>query len=254
MGKISFEDVEQYESKNSGPKGYKFFGLKNDGDSAIVRILHQSKADLDINVIHKVPVDGKDRRISCLRDPKDPSKKCPLCEAGTAVQVRTFVHLLVYEKDENGNQVKVHKVFDRGRDFIQKIQNLSETYPPLYDTLFKVVRNGKAGDQTTTYDFMPLPPQTFNSTNYPYTPEDLQYDSVCGTAVWEKTAAEMENYLVTGTFPLPNKKPEQTQTEQVEPRPTVAPETTVVGVTNPSYAQPATPNNYDMPIGPRRRI
>ena len=39
MGKISFEDVEQYESKNSGPKGYKFFGLKNDGDSAIVRIL-----------------------------------------------------------------------------------------------------------------------------------------------------------------------------------------------------------------------
>ena len=38
MGKISFEDVEQYESKNSGPKGYKFFGLKNDGDSAIVRI------------------------------------------------------------------------------------------------------------------------------------------------------------------------------------------------------------------------
>lgn len=250
MGKISIDQLDDFvasrENKNRAPK-VNFFGLKNDKDSAIVRILHQSKADLDINVIHSVPVDGKDRRVSCLRNAYDPITNCPLCAAGHKVQIRVYIHLLVYKQDSNGNIVAEHQLFDRGKDYIEKIDTLAETYPPLYDTVFKVVRNGKAGDTNTTYEFMPLPATTYNSTNYPYKVEDLSYDPALGTIIWEKTAAQMDEYVATGTFPNPNAKSETNVNNSASN------DSLPFDVDEP-VAQPAQTSFNNFPVGPRRRV
>lgn len=250
MGKISIDELDQYVSSNNSGSRAKFFGLKNHGDSAIVRILHQSKADLDINVIHSVKIDGRDKKISCLRKASEPVANCPLCQAGEKVQVRTYVHLLVYRVDEQGNQTVAHEVFDRGRDYIEKISNLAETYPPLYDTVFKIVRNGKAGDTNTTYDFMPLPPQTYNVTNYPYSQEDLSYEPALGSIIWDKSKEELDYFVRTGAFP--DGEGNNGNGGQGAP---AAP-------TQPQYNQPSYPQQPgygytqqpDFPVGPRKRV
>lgn len=251
MGKISIEELDDYVQSSNKSNRARFFGLKNHGDSAIVRILHSSKADLDINVIHSVKVGGRDVKVSCLRKANEPLTNCPLCEAGEKVQVRTYVHLLVYRTDETGAQVVTHEVFDRGRDYIEKIATLAETYPPLYDTVFMIKRNGKAGDTNTTYDFMPLPAQTYNNTNYPYTPEDLSYESALGTIIWDKSKEDLQYYLSYGDFPQGEKReadkevlpPYYQQGAQAQPQVATQP-----GVARPTFVQ----NDY--PIGPRRRV
>lgn len=256
MGKISIDELDQYISSNNSTNKAKFFGLKNHGDSAIVRILHQSKADLDINVIHSVKIDGKDKKISCLRKASEPVANCPLCQAGEKVQVRTYVHLLVYRTDEQGNQVISHEVFDRGRDYIEKISNLAETYPPLYDTVFKIVRNGKAGDTNTTYDFMPLPTQTFNNTNYPYTQEDLSYEPALGTIIWDKSKEDLDYFVRNGKFPEEGEEAKPTSSvPNNQPVPNAQPNMTY---NQPSYNQVPNYGGYapsnDFPVGPRKRV
>lgn len=249
MAKISFDEIDDYVSSSNRPS-VKFFGLKNHGDSAIVRILHQSKQDLDINVIHNVFVNNRNVRVSCLRKPSDPISDCPLCEAGERVFIRTYVHLLVYRTDEQGNQVVTHEVFDRGRDYIEKIATLAETYPPLYDTVFMIKRNGKSGDTNTTYDFMPLPSQNYNTQNYPYTLDDLSYEPVLGTIVWDKNKEEIQTYLQTGDFPRTS-EPKQGNT-QIEQNPQ---QVTNTQVNNPQTNYNTQFNSTDsFPVGPRRRI
>ena len=207
MGKISIDELDDYTPSSNNTPRPKFFGLKNHGDSALIR---------------------------------------------------TYVHLLVYRTDEQGKQVVSHEVFDRGRDYIEKIATLAEAYPPLYDTVFMIKRNGKAGDQGTTYDFLPLPAQTYNQTNYPYSPEDLSYESALGTIIWDKSKEDIQQYLATGEFPRSGKKAEEVK--QAPAQPQVQPQPQVQVQPQAQMFQQPQPTGFtgfsatDYPVGPRRRV
>lgn len=195
MGRVNLNDVDNYKS-NSGAS---FFGLENDKDVATVRLCHSDASDIEIIACHQIEVDGKKRKVSCLRSYNDPVLACPLCAAGIPLQIRYFVHLLQYEKtfDELFKNPQ-KKVWERGRTFQKEILGLAGRYNPLWKTAFEIERQGKKGDQTTKYGIYPM---NYTLEELPITDEDLENDSVLGTIVLEKTADELDYFLNNGEFP-----------------------------------------------------
>lgn len=129
-----------------------FFSLKNDKDQAIVRFMIDSEADVEIVAAHRCNYNGRQRLINCLRDPKDPVEKCPLCDSGEKVVYRMFIKLLEYTRDDSGSVVAVPKTWERPASYMNTITNLLNEYGPLSDNVFKITRNGEAGSTSTTYD------------------------------------------------------------------------------------------------------
>ena len=195
MGKVNMNDVENYK----GGQGAGFFGLENDKDVATVRFCHENTDSIEIIACHQIEVDGKKRKVSCLRNYDDPVDKCPFCAAGNPVQLRFFLHLLEYEKNRDGFTGKYEKkVWERGRSFQKEILGLSARYNPLCDTAFEIERQGKKGDTQTKYGIYPM---NYTLDELPISNDDLENDSVLGTIILEKSASDMEYYLDNNEFP-----------------------------------------------------
>ena len=90
MARISFETFQETANNNQGNYDVKLFSLKDDGDEAIVRIMHDSVADFDIITTHTVKIGDNYRKVSCIRDPREPLDNCPLCKSGSNIQQRFF--------------------------------------------------------------------------------------------------------------------------------------------------------------------
>lgn len=193
MGRVNLNDVDNYKS-NSGAA---FFGLENDKDVATVRLCHDDAGSIEIIACHQIEVDGKRRKVSCLRSYNDPVQLCPLCAAGNPLQIRYFVHLLQYNKSFDGKITAEKKVWERGRTFQKEILGLAGRYNPLWKTAFEIERQGKKGDQTTKYGIYPM---NYSIEEYPINDEDLENDSVLGTIVLEKSAEELDYFVNNGEF------------------------------------------------------
>ena len=105
MAKISFNDYQANSFSNSSNVG--FFSLQNDGDEAIVRILHDSVDSFDIVSVHDVSIQDRNRKVDCLRTMRDPLDKCPFCSAGYKTFQRFYIHLLRYDKDPSTGDIVV---------------------------------------------------------------------------------------------------------------------------------------------------
>ncbi len=196
MGRVNLNDVDNYKS-NSGAS---FFGLENDKDVATVRLCHNDASDIEIIACHQIEVDGKKRKVSCLRNYDDPIQVCPLCLAGVPLQIRYFVHLLEYQKTFDGFEKNPQKkIWERGRTFQKEILGLAGRYNPLWKTVFEIERQGKKGDQTTKYGIYPM---NYTLDELPIADEDLENDSVLGTIILEKNAEELDYFLNNGEFPV----------------------------------------------------
>lgn len=195
MGKVNLNDVDNYK----GNQGAGFFGLENDKDVATVRFCHEGADSVEIIACHQIEVDGKKRKISCLRNYDDPVDMCPLCASGNPVQLRFFLHLLEYERNRDGFTGKYEKkVWERGRSFQKELLGLSARYNPLCDTAFEIERQGKKGDTQTKYGVYPM---NYTLEELPISNDDLENDSVLGTIILDKSASDMEYYLENGEFP-----------------------------------------------------
>jgi hypothetical protein len=135
------EVVDKYASANAD-----YFGLKNDGEQARIRFNHKDDKDLDIYVVHKVNLAGKDRYVECL---SSEGKPCPFCQAGLRPQIRIFATLI------DGRDGK-SKIWDRGKTEIQNIVAMAVRYGDLSSLEFDIQRNGKPNDTGTTYQFFPI--------------------------------------------------------------------------------------------------
>lgn len=184
MARISMDDAERYYSGSNS----EWFQLKNDGDVARVQFMFDSVNDIPAFSTHRVKVGDKERQVDCLRAPRDPIDKCPLCAAGIPCKAAKFV--LMYQHDDG----KV-KIWERGRQFISKLQGLVNRYSPLSQHVFEVERHGKAGDTSTKYEVYPLDGVE------PVNIEELEEPTLEGTIILQKTFEEMEEYLETGSFP-----------------------------------------------------
>ena len=208
MGRVNINEVDNYK----GNSGTNFFGLENDKDVATVRFCHNDAGDIEIIACHEIEVDGKRRKVSCLRSYDDPIHLCPLCAAGNRLQLRYFVHLIEYHKSFDGKITSEKKVWERGRTFQKEILGLSGRYNPLWQTAFEIERQGKKGDQTTKYGIYPM---NYSLDEFPAAEEDLENDTVMGTIVLDKNADELSHYINTGEFPSTGAT---NGTEQVAPR------------------------------------
>lgn len=230
MGQISYEAYnkrrEQREAmSNQGPRvGY--FSLKNDGDEAIVRIMHDSTADFDMVVVHPTVVNGKRRNVACLRSPEEPIANCPFCAADKPIRSKIYIHLIEYSKDQNGNIIATPRLWERSASYAVEIASKIETYGPLSDCLFKVKRHGAAGSINTLYTIDYAPPTIYLPELYVKDTTLFENVKALGTAVFNKTPEQMQEMLMQE-----NGAPAQEESVN-------APET---ATTQSTYMQPAAP-------------
>lgn len=202
MAKINFEQIASNNDGNNFTVG--FFSLKNDGDEAVVRIMHDDISSFDLVTTHPIQIGNKYRRVNCIRDPREPMDNCPLCKSGVKVQQRFYIHLIQYIKDEKGNIIPQAKIWERSASYAVTIKNLLDEYGPLSDCIFKIRRNGEAGSMNTTYSILFGNPQVYRPEFYPKDNSLFEGYSVVGSAVLDKNFDEIAEFLSTGEFPQRN--------------------------------------------------
>lgn len=193
MGRISFDDVGSTSSEQIN-----FFSL-NDGEEAIVRFLDDSVSDFEILALHNIELDGKYRKVSCLRNPHDNIEKCPFCNAGYKITNRVFFKLIHYHI--NGNQVNaVPEVWDAPYSIAKTLSKYVQDYGPLSDYLCKVTRQGTRLD--TTYIISPnLSKSTYPDNIFVKDRSKFENYSALGRIVMEKSYNDMSYFVTNNKFP-----------------------------------------------------
>lgn len=261
MGQLSYEDYEsqKQQANNQGPRiGY--FALKNDKDEAIVRFMHKSPADFDINLVHGMHIDGKFRKVNCIRELNESSDACPLCAANILLQKRIYIHLLEYVKQEDGTFKAIPKFWERSSAYITTMANLCSEYGDLSECLFKVKRNGVQGSVDTTYDIMFASPAIYRNDIYVKDNEAFAGVTALGKAIVNKSFDDLQKLVNNNANSAPAASvPVQHSSvnyEPVEPQPTRT-YTPVTPVETPTAPRTYTPNEVfgsDEPFGKPRRI
>ena len=210
MAQMKYEDYVKFNQKgtNGGPRGSSkpavgYFGLKEDGDTAIVRFNISNLDDIRIVSKHTVKSkEGKIRSVGCLRSsPNDSLSVCPLCESGERVAWRAYVPLIHYKQSESGETEAVGALWEQAPRIRETLQSFTEDYGDLRDYLFKVVRHGKKGDPATTYTILPANPNIYKEDIFKKDFamfESLNFERFVAT----KTAEDMHTFLEEGDFPF----------------------------------------------------
>ncbi len=195
---LSWAELKKIAENRQAGGGTAFFALKNDGDKAFVRLMHENVDSIEGFFTHLVQETGKQykTRVACLKH-NGSNGSCPLCDSGDRPRVRIYLHMLEYELDENGNWktdeagniVGTPKVFDRGDQFTSKIETIASRTPVLHSKVFEIIRTGARGSTSTDYNFWPT---DYTAEELPYTDEDLKWESAYGTMLKVMTAEELE--------------------------------------------------------------
>ena len=188
-----------------------FFKLKDDGDEALVRFNISSIDDLQFATVHSIKTGNRWMKVSCFNPLGLPGGSCPLCTAvddsviGKASK-KVFVQMLVSYK-ENGNfSEAIPVIWERPGGFAKEIANKLSNYGDLREIQFKVIRNGKAGDQKTTYSIEYAFPAVFPDTIVSKDFSVFDNVDISRVSYWVKTADEVATFLATGSFPEVVKK------------------------------------------------
>lgn len=201
MARITNDQADRMGGGNS-----EWFQLKNDGDVARVQFMLNSIDDIPIFSAHKVEIGGKDRYVDCLRNEGDSAEVCPLCASGMAAKPVRFI--VMYQLDDQ----KV-KIWERGRQFISKLQGLINRYSPLKDHVFEIERHGRPGDTNTKYEIYPV------DSVEPVDLEDIEMPDFEGGLILQKSFEDMEEYLDTGSFPSETSEPVSRRRTAAESKP-----------------------------------
>lgn len=182
------EDMDHYGGQGSAG----FFSLKDDKDTARVRFMYSGIEDVQGYAVHEVKIDDKRRLVNCLRDYRQPLDVCPFCREHKAQQVKLMVPLYNIDAD------KV-QIWERGKKFMNKLSSVCSRYSsattPLCSHIFDVERNGKKGDQATTYELYEVESDGTPLADLPEIPDPL------GSIILDKSADDMDFYLENGYFP-----------------------------------------------------
>ena len=182
MGKFNAKnDLNNYSSEAN------YFSLKDDGDTATVRIGYNSIEDVEGYALHEVDVNGFKTMVNCLRDYTDPLEMCPLCSHHHRVITKFFVPMYKVEED-------AWSFWTRGRNFYSQIADICNNYNPVVSNIFEVTREGEAGNINTKYDISQVDSDDTTFEDLPELP------NVIGTLILDKSFEELENYVNTGSF------------------------------------------------------
>lgn len=212
MARFSTADYE-YQKSSSKTDRVTFFGLKGDGDEAIVRFAYTSPDELEVFTVHNVKVGNAYRKVNCLRGPKESVDKCPLCKSGNNIQYKMLVKLVEYVTDERGAVTIVPRVWERPTSFISVLRSIYEEYGDIGSCIFKIKRHGERGDVTTSYDVLFANPAIYKPEVFVRDFSGFDNYSPLGYNILDKSVEDMETYLQTGNFPLRTVSKEETNTE-----------------------------------------
>lgn len=168
-----------------------FFVLKEDDETARVRFLHKDDKDLDIIIVHKVVIGGKEKYVECTMEH---TGKCAFCEAGMSPMVRGFFQLVDFRD-------KKRKLWDRGKTEITQILGLIGRYGTIDDRDFDIQRHGKKGDKETKYQFFSIDKEDSVTDKFEERVEILGEDKF----VLQKTYEEMKDMVNQGVKPPENR-------------------------------------------------
>lgn len=184
MARIRNDEADKFVPSTSS----EWFALKNDGDTEKVQFLISDTGELDVFTVHKVKIGDRERYVNCPREYGEPLDVCPLCDNEYQLKVARFV--VMYSHKDG----KI-KVWERGKQFITRLEGLANRYYPLCNTVFEIERHGKAGDKQTTYEIYPCP------NDEPINLDDIEKPELLGGIVLNKTVDEMNHYIEHGDFP-----------------------------------------------------
>lgn len=219
MARLNLAEAESMGS--NGGERINWFQLDEDGQVARVRILANTVDDLDVFSLHRIALGNGERYINCLRTHEDdPIEKCPLCQDGKIRRASPRVFLQLLNVDDG----KVY-VWDRGIQIITKLRSVERRIQgPLYQTVIEIERNGRKGDQHTTYEFYPT-----SSRDSTLTLEQLppRFDLENSGFIMNENADSIRTYLRTGDFPgwgvnaeqQPQQNNYNSERQQYTPRP-----------------------------------
>jgi hypothetical protein len=267
MANFSYSDYQNVIAKaqsgdNGGSTKIGFFKMKNDQDEALIRINVATLNDLQFATVHQLGAAQKWMKVSCLNPVGSYYDTCPLCAAvsGGAKDIgkaakKVYVQMLVSYKDATTGQFSaaIPVIWERPAGFSTEIATLLRDYGDLTQRVFKVTRNGAAGNMKTTYSISYIP--IFDK------PESVPTDfsafanfNIAKHSFWEKSAGEIQVFLNTGSFPEPARAPQSPMptdadvpayTKPVYTESYVAP----APVEAPAYQAPVTPA-YQPPVVP----
>ena len=205
MAQVNFNDVQDTINSNDSEYTVSYFSLKNNGDEAIVRINYADVSQFKLMTVHteKVTNNGRStqRKINCLRGPKDPINLCPLCESGNSSRTVFYIPMIQYIIDPNTHGVSYkHVIWERSTAYAAKLKTLMEEYGPLTDCIFKIKRVGEAGSRDTTYEIMYGNEKMYPEDVFVKDFEPLNSYKVLGSIVMDKTYEELCEFINTGTF------------------------------------------------------
>jgi hypothetical protein len=221
MANFSYSDYQNVIAKaqsgdNNGSTKIGFFKMKNDQDEALVRINVATLNDLQFATVHQLGAAQKWMKVSCLNPVGSYYDTCPLCAAvsGGAKDIgkaakKVYVQMLVSYKDATTGQFStaIPVIWERPAGFSTEIATLLRDYGDLTQRVFKVTRNGAAGNMKTTYSISYIP--IFDK------PESVPTDfsafanfNIAKHSFWEKSAGEIQVFLNTGSFPEPARAPQ----------------------------------------------
>lgn len=215
MANFSYSDyqnvIAKAQSNDNGGSSVKigFFKMKNDKDEALVRFNVGSLESLQFATVHQLGAAQKWMKVSCLNPVGSYYDTCPLCAAVSAgakdigkAAKKVYVQMLASYKDPTTGQfsVAVPVIWERPAGFSREIANLLNDYGDLTQRVFKVTRNGAAGNMQTTYSISYIP--LYDK------PESVTTDfsafnnfNIAKHSFWEKTAGDINVFLNTGSFP-----------------------------------------------------
>ena len=223
-------------SKGNSPK-VGWFKLANDGDEALVRFNISSVEDLKFATIHQLGASTRWMKVSCLNDFGSTEQKCPLCQRVAAGDTsigkaanRVYIEMLVSYKDKTTGQwsAPIPVVWDKPAGFAREIATKLQNFGDLKQNLFKITRNGKAGDLKTTYPMDYAVPAIFKPEMIPADFSAFDNFKVNKHSYWEKSLEEIQAFLSTGAFPEVVREGEQAAAPQqtyVAPAQPAAPQT-----------------------------
>ena len=149
--------INKYDNGGFNKTGW--FQLKDDGDTATVRLLHKGqtgveegtgepKYDLPIYEVHKLDVDGsgRDRTVLCK------GEGCEICKSGNKPSLRMFLQMINLDEKDADKQLQL---WERGLTDIKQLLGLTGEYGDLTQRDIKIKRSGAKGSMKTTYQYFP---------------------------------------------------------------------------------------------------
>lgn len=137
---MAFKSVEEFnDSRYHG-----MFRLINDKDSADVIFLYRSKKDELVADAHYIKSANYSGYVHCC------GKGCPACAKGIKVQSKLFVPL--YNIKQNDVIQERIEFWDRSINFDKQLeQDVFSKFADPSEYVFRITRNGVAGDKDTRY-------------------------------------------------------------------------------------------------------